>query len=1476
MPSASTALYIRQFDAEGNWAWNLKEAMKINNQIGKDLQFMKLAWMSRCVLFLALLANSAGAQSVGLFSVDDQPAALDQDKLSKNLLHEDTFSDGPLAGDALAGGVHSLEGRFLERKMSEGEADELRDRDIDTSSIVMRSRTVGIDFGQLTAARDAVSQQNSTNLKLNLFADAEFEAVFERTTPTESGYSLSGRLKDMPLSTVTLVVNSNVVAGWIQTLDAVYAVRTAIDGYVIRQMDMSNFPGCGLDEFLTRPAFRKSSAQSKAASERKADSPRDDGRVIDVLVVYPRFVRKIQGGHPFMRTLIDLDFALANEAYRISGVTQLQINLVATIEVDYSGPEGTFGAERYDLLDALKKLSAPNDGFMDEIHGLRNAYAADLVSIHFGDPFNYYGRDVPIRLAGVADWMDDTGISPDTGGDPAFSASVTGWVFAHELGHNMGLLHERAISHLDRQGKLFPYVHGHVVKNKLGGFPLGWSTIMAYGDFGDRSIARFSNPNQNYPDESGEPLGVPGSVETGTEDGPADAVRALSQTRHIVANHKASANRCAYTLSENSSTPPPDGGGEFRFRVETSSPTCKWSARTLDEFLHITSDANGIGDGEVTYQLSINKGWDREAAIMIAGEMHTVYQQGTRPLTPVCQRSPEARDTIVATVNKPCAEIASRDLLSITRLQLGALSSGDLEGLSNLSWLVVRSSTPLSLQSNAFDGLPLEILNLNGSKLTTLDPAALNGLSDLGILALSGSQLTELPLGIFDQLPNLVVLDLSENQLKELPSGVFEGLPNLRSLNLRGNQLTELMPDVLSGLSNLKELFINRNQLTSLPSGVFDGMHSLETLDAGENRLISVQRGALYNLTNLKRLRLSGNHLSGFHSDAFLSLGQLTYLGLSNNPLRKLESGMFNGLGSLQELYLQGTLLQTLPAQLLNNARYLETLDLRNSRLTTIPSSAFSPLSNLGTLLLGGNFLTEVDQNWFAALTGSGSFHTLDLSDNALSALDAGIFQELELGRLWLNGNKIRSLQPGTFRGLSVYDLRLGDNQLKTLELGTFDGLSELERLYLQNNQMRVLQPNVFNGLSQVSRLDLSGNPLHTVKQDAFDGLPNLRFLWFSNIPLQNLQAGAFGKFSKLQRLYLDNTRLTALAPNTFEGMSDLVRLYLRNNELRSLVPGTFNGLPKLEGLYLEKNQLETLASDVFDELPELVILDLNENRLQALEPGALRNLGKLEILLMASNRLSVLPADLFKGKSFLRKIDLQNNPGAPFTLRPELVPLPAVDSASGDSANIALRVTEGAPFPMSVGLSVSGGTLQVNEARINAGSVRGVAIPVPRGNGPIIVRLDEKAPLIPGPSPCSLELFFRGSVLYCYRGIQTAAGGAPLILHGFLDQSLTLGNIVKFDLSSAFQGFIGTYMAQSNDPAVAVSIQGNILTISSNSEGDATVTVTATGRNGSRVTRKFQVMAGQGQDNYRSFLRGWRLPLLRGDLKGRRAISDS
>ena len=106
----------------------------------------------------------------------------------------------------------------------------------------VRERLVGIDFSMLAAARAASVRgaEPQLTLRLNLFQDAEFNAVVESTHRTSSGYALVGRLLQDGLATMALVVNGEVVAGTVRTTEATYRIRTVGDGvYTIAQLDPS-------------------------------------------------------------------------------------------------------------------------------------------------------------------------------------------------------------------------------------------------------------------------------------------------------------------------------------------------------------------------------------------------------------------------------------------------------------------------------------------------------------------------------------------------------------------------------------------------------------------------------------------------------------------------------------------------------------------------------------------------------------------------------------------------------------------------------------------------------------------------------------------------------------------------------------------------------------------------------------------------------------------------------------------------------------------------------------------------------------------------------------------------------------------------------------------------------------------------------------------------------------------------------------
>ena len=272
---------------------------------------------------------------------------------------------------------------------------------------------------------------------------------------------------------------------------------------------------------------------------------------IDILVVYTPTARSIAGGTAEMEAEIDLKIAETNQAYLDGGVNQ-RLVLVAREEVEYSGSGSGF-------VD-LRRLADASDGYMDEVHAIRDRSGADLLHL-------------------IADVTDVGGVAFLGGAYGITCAKCGSGTFAHELGHNMGLHHDRYV----QRSAPFPYSHGYVNQQAFtNGAPESarWRTIMAYvnqcGDAGfscDRTM-RFSNPNQTY---LGDPLGVPGDQRTVAVNGPADAARALNLTRHSVASFRPRASGNQLTMSSpvsqvpslvradrNWPAVPVPGGGLFR------------------------------------------------------------------------------------------------------------------------------------------------------------------------------------------------------------------------------------------------------------------------------------------------------------------------------------------------------------------------------------------------------------------------------------------------------------------------------------------------------------------------------------------------------------------------------------------------------------------------------------------------------------------------------------------------------------------------------------------------------------------------------------------------------------------------------------------------------------------------------------------------------------------------------------------------
>jgi len=208
-----------------------------------------------------------------------------------------------------------------------------------------------------------------------------------------------------------------------------------------------------------------------------------------------------------MNALINLAIAETNTAYARSGIFP-RLRLVHREEIAYT--------ESGDFSTDLDRLTNPSDGFMDNVHALRNAHGADLVSLIVEGT----------SLCGIA-WL----MTAQSTAFEAFAFSVvaricaTGnYTFGHELGHNMGLQHDRADAPADG---VFPFSHGYVdiAHNFRDIMGTQTSCVICV------RIQNFSNPNVTF---NGFPTGVPqGSPQS------ADAAASLNLTAFTVANWRA-------------------------------------------------------------------------------------------------------------------------------------------------------------------------------------------------------------------------------------------------------------------------------------------------------------------------------------------------------------------------------------------------------------------------------------------------------------------------------------------------------------------------------------------------------------------------------------------------------------------------------------------------------------------------------------------------------------------------------------------------------------------------------------------------------------------------------------------------------------------------------------------------------------------------------------------------------------------------
>jgi hypothetical protein len=353
------------------------------------------------------------------------------------------------------------------------------------------------------------------SFRLELFDDVAVDAVRESRIPAgPEGFVWIGRARGDETSSLVISTQRGAVSASLRLASGQYRVRPSGPG-LHRVEEVAPF---------SEPFERQPLQGPRPRSLAPAGG--DDGRDLDLLVLFTPRARRAAGGVDAISALVALGVAEANLALEKSEV-DFRLRLVEMREAAF--------AESGRIESDLEILREGADGALDEAHALRDEYGADLVQL-------------------VVEEGDGCGIAYSMGrADP----SVSEWAFsvveracidttyamAHEIGHNLGCDHAPDDP---TTRAAFEYSFGY--KDLVAGF----RTVMAYG--AGRRVARFSNPRILFD-------GVPAGTIL------QDNARSLNELRAVAAGFRRSVPPPRITAS-----PDALSGATTRVRIEAEGP----------------------------------------------------------------------------------------------------------------------------------------------------------------------------------------------------------------------------------------------------------------------------------------------------------------------------------------------------------------------------------------------------------------------------------------------------------------------------------------------------------------------------------------------------------------------------------------------------------------------------------------------------------------------------------------------------------------------------------------------------------------------------------------------------------------------------------------------------------------------------------------------------------------------------------------
>lgn len=396
---------------------------------------------------------------------------------------------------------------------------------------------IALDFSALTA------MQPGEDVIMQLAGLGATRVRFEEIRPGDGSATWVGHLKDFGDNyKVLLTYSPDATEGFILTPKGeinlmsnasgeLYQFNPGAAGYKNMTGDGESCAAipaaAGMQMFSA--AATATTGTPAAATAMTAKAAATAAQTVDLLVLYSPGMLSAYGSADKVATRVDALIAAANQAY-VAGGLAYQVRRVGLemVSVDDKTSNDSLLNQMKARSGAFASIGSQRDQLgADLVTVIRPLYAQVQGSCGVGYVSGYGGTNV----GQYADYgLSVLGDGNDRTGQNYYCDPLT---MTHELGHNMGLMHDR--STVAQQGGGFgvtPFAFGYAVAGR-------WGTIMSYTS--PRQI-KFSNPD-DYSCGTNERCGVPESSPIG-----ANNVKALAQSMSLVAAFRPSAG-AAQTFS---------------------------------------------------------------------------------------------------------------------------------------------------------------------------------------------------------------------------------------------------------------------------------------------------------------------------------------------------------------------------------------------------------------------------------------------------------------------------------------------------------------------------------------------------------------------------------------------------------------------------------------------------------------------------------------------------------------------------------------------------------------------------------------------------------------------------------------------------------------------------------------------------------------------------------------------------------------